>query len=273
MAVTATVQPYVSQPVSAFTTHKTISLDVDGAAGTVPVSLGVGSSTQFQTLSGSALANAVILAPGSEDRNLIEPQAGTNTALLVRPSVDNGNTFLNVQNAAGTVSIFNVSSPSGGQVLSVVSNNDGDVPLFIFPNGATGTQTEDLIATLNFDSGIFAQVRRWAIDGNSNMYWGDKTTTSARKQADIQRSWVDNTDATRKARIVHRVYDTAARETFREEATGAAPAIGFLGANAVVRQTNGTAAALAAITDANAKAFVTALSNGLVNLGLFAAPA
>jgi hypothetical protein len=48
--------------------------------------------------------------------------------------------------------------------------------------------------------------------------------------------------------------------------------IGFLGAPSVVRQTNGTAAQLAAITDANAKAFLTAISNGLVNLGLFAAP-
>lgn len=62
-------------------------------------------------------------------------------------------------------------------------------------------------------------------------------------------------------------------EPMRFETNGAAPLIGFLGANAVVRQTNGTAANLAAIADAPAKAFITALSTALVNLGLLAAPA
>jgi len=56
-------------------------------------------------------------------------------------------------------------------------------------------------------------------------------------------------------------------------AVGPGAKIGFLGAAPVVRQTNGTAADLAAIADAHVKAFLTAVSNGLVNLGLFAAPA
>lgn len=50
--------------------------------------------------------------------------------------------------------------------------------------------------------------------------------------SDITTTWVDATNATRKARVVHSVYDTAARESFREEASGSAAMIGFLGASA-----------------------------------------
>lgn len=43
-------------------------------------------------------------------------------------------------------------------------------------------------------------------------------------------TWIDNTHATRKARIVHNVYDTAAREFLRADATGSAAKVGILGA-------------------------------------------
>lgn len=55
--------------------------------------------------------------------------------------------------------------------------------------------------------------------------------------------------------------------------TATSQLLGFYNANPVAQQTNGTAADLAAIADAPAKAFVTALSTALVNLGLLAAPA
>ena len=185
----------------------------------------------FGTLPSGAisLAAAVILAPATANRNLIQPTADVG-AIQARPFADNGNTFVNVQNTAGSVSLFGVTAPTGGQVVAIASANTNDVPLFVFPQGSTGVQTEDLIATLNFDTGIFAQVRRWAIDGSSNMYWGDKTTTSARKQASIVRSWVDNTDATRKARLVLNVYDTAARGAIQLDTNGSAGLTTILGA-------------------------------------------
>jgi len=66
--------------------------------------------------------------------------------------------------------------------------------------------------------------------------------TTARPTLDITSSWATATDASRKARVVFNVYDTAAREAMRIEASGSAPMIGFLGASAVVRQaTTGTA--------------------------------
>jgi hypothetical protein len=66
---------------------------------------------------------------------------------------------------------------------------------------------------------------------------GRSSTTDGREQADFDTAWADSTDATRKARFVLRAWDTAAREVMRGEASGTAPMVGFLGANAVVRPT------------------------------------
>lgn len=47
-----------------------------------------------------------------------------------------------------------------------------------------------------------------------------QSSTSARERVDIDTGFIDNTDATRKYRLVKRVWDTAARETSREWADG-----------------------------------------------------
>jgi hypothetical protein len=78
-----------------------------------------------------------------------------------------------------------------------------------------------------------------------------KTSTTASQSAGLdQWLWVDATHATRKARRVWSVYDTAEREGFRIEASGAAPMIGFLGAGAVVRPTALTAQLTTVTADA-----------------------
>jgi hypothetical protein len=58
-----------------------------------------------------------------------------------------------------------------------------------------------------------------------------------RSAGTIEFSWVDATDATRKARARFTVYDTAEREAIRIEASGSAAMIGLLGANASARST------------------------------------
>lgn len=55
--------------------------------------------------------------------------------------------------------------------------------------------------------------------------------------ADRVAEWVDPATATRKGRVRFNVIDTATREGLRIEASGTAPMIGFLGANAVARAT------------------------------------
>jgi hypothetical protein len=56
-----------------------------------------------------------------------------------------------------------------------------------------------------------------------------QSSTSDRAQAAIDTSWVDSTDATRKARVTIKAYDTAAREGFRVEASGSVAKVGFYG--------------------------------------------
>jgi hypothetical protein len=100
---------------------------------------------------------------------------------------------------------------------------------------------------------------QWIVDAKS-------TTTAGRSQLSLTTTWVDPTDATRKARSQAFVYDTTYREAWRIEASGTAPMIGFLGANAVVRQTVSAAATDAATTQTLANSLRTAL----INLGLAA---
>lgn len=60
----------------------------------------------------------------------------------------------------------------------------------------------------------------------------NSTTTDSTDAADLTVTWATATHASRKARIVHNVFDTAAREALRLEASGSAAMIGFLGASA-----------------------------------------
>jgi hypothetical protein len=74
-------------------------------------------------------------------------------------------------------------------------------------------------------------------DGGSVLYNGKTSTTEAQSMAADQWLWVNATHASRKARRAFIVYDTAERECLRLEASGSASMIGFLGADAVIRQT------------------------------------
>jgi hypothetical protein len=81
----------------------------------------------------------------------------------------------------------------------------------------------------------FGSVTRWQLQSS---------TTTNRDAADLTTTWVTATDASRKARTVLSVYDTAAREVLRGEASGTAALVGFLGATAAARQTGDAGTAL-----------------------------
>jgi len=59
-----------------------------------------------------------------------------------------------------------------------------------------------------------------------------ETTVQLQRVAEIQGLWATATDASRKGRVVFNVYDTAAREALRLEASGAAAMLSFFGAAA-----------------------------------------
>ena len=71
--------------------------------------------------------------------------------------------------------------------------------------------------------------------------WGVSSTSTNRAQGDIDTAWADSTDATRKARVVLRAWDTAARECVRLEASGTAAMVGLYGTAATAQYaTTGT---------------------------------
>ena len=94
----------------------------------------------------------------------------------------------------------------------------------------------------------------------------ESSTTEFTSAADDITTWVVATHASRTARRVFSIYDTATREAMRMEASGTAPMIGFLGAAAVVRQTLSAAASDPGTTQTLANDLRTAL----INLGLAA---
>jgi len=110
------------------------------------------------------------------------------------------------------------------------------------------------------------QFSRGTASGKSTRYRvGIGTSASDLRDAfNTVYSWSDSTDATRKSRAIYQVFDTAARECMRMEASGSVAMLGFLGAVAVVRQTVGAAATDAATTQTLANNLRTAL----INLGL-----
>jgi hypothetical protein len=65
---------------------------------------------------------------------------------------------------------------------------------------------------------------------NGDFSMADATSNNNRRQFLIDTSWVDNTDATRKARVTGRVYDTAARDFFQAESDGTGANFSFFGA-------------------------------------------
>jgi hypothetical protein len=68
------------------------------------------------------------------------------------------------------------------------------------------------------------------------------TNSTYQQQGLISTSWIDATNASRKAKMSLSVYDTAARLGIEIEASGTAPMLGFYGVAPVVRATNAVAA-------------------------------
>lgn len=63
----------------------------------------------------------------------------------------------------------------------------------------------------------------------------DSSSNALRNVVTMRGEWIVATDASRTGRATFQVYDTAAREFMRADASGSAAMIGFLGATAVVR--------------------------------------
>lgn len=129
--------------------------------------------------------------------------------------------------------------------LTGVNTGDQDLSAYATLAGNTFSGTQAIAST---DAGTNNTVTLTSVNrassgtpavgfGVQHLVYLKSNNTSNRDAATDIIEWATATDASRKVRRRFNVYDTAAREALRLEASGSAAMIGFLGASAVVRQT------------------------------------
>lgn len=172
---------------------------------------------------------------------------GTNNAGIYHGSATTGSFTGNwfIYNEAGTQCYLGTGPVYIGSAAAI---NTDEVFQALKSTSATNAVTPGLVAGAN-STGTAA-----AGFGVSKLWTLESTTTNNTSAALEEVLWATATHASRKARRVFSIYDTAVRECMRMEADGSNPMIGFLGANAVARQTvtgsRGGNAALASLLTA-----------------------
>lgn len=168
------------------------------------------------------------IGAGSGTGDVVGPASATDEAIARFDST----TGKLIQNSSATLSDAGAITAPFVQATSGLSALYTDVLNNVMPNVASFIHTTSATPIAGFGVQISYSLK--------------STTTSTRIAGDVSVSWVDPTDASRKVRIVHNVYDTAIRECMRMEASGTAAMLGFLGATAVPQQTGDVGAALVA---------------------------
>jgi hypothetical protein len=138
-----------------------------------------------------------------------------------------------VIDAAPTSTTYNATGGSGtniaGADIGIAAGKgtgsalSGRVVFYTSPAGASGATLQTI-------------KERWSIPQAGSLNAWQESSVQTRQVLGIVPTLVVATDASRTGRAVFNVYDTAVREAMRIEASGTAPMIGFLGANAAVRQ-------------------------------------
>lgn len=96
--------------------------------------------------------------------------------------------------------------------------------------GATA-QTANSVAVEDVDGNALL-----AVDPAGNArWWALSSTVTLRQQSALDNTWIDSTDASRKARLVLSVYDTAAREALRLDTDGSRALVGLGGTTPTAR--------------------------------------
>lgn len=232
---------------------------------------------------GASPSGAVILAPASAGRNTIQPTVDTAEGLVIQGhSATQSARLLRVTDHTAVNSLLQVREPNTGNGFSVVAANGatGDVALWAL-NNISGDATP-VFQTISGDAAGNPQITSFEIGaGLTNNSPQAIVAYLPDSNGDQQRiaAWAPyfrvNTSGSYRGGLRISVQDHTT-DSVAMEATGDGagnPQVGFLGATAVSRQVGASAAGIAAITDANAKAAVSALQTALANLGLVTSPA
>lgn len=106
--------------------------------------------------------------------------------------------------------------------------------------------------------------------GTGLLLQGESSTTEDQAMARVSALWATATHASRKARSVWSVYDTAEREGIRIEASGTAPMLGVLGAAAIARQAHIADPSGGGTQDTEARTAINAILAALESFGFLA---
>ncbi len=214
---------------------------INGGGGSGITSIN-GDTTAAQVITSADLSVTIdVSTPGTIDLSVaaggsgdvVGPASATDTAI----ALFDGTTGKLLKNSAVTVSVggnvVTAGSVSGSAITGSTLHADKD-------SVATATAAELLTLTHN-STGTAA-----AGFGASESIYLSSSTTPDILAAAVETTWATATHASRKVRQVYSVYDTAAREALRLEASGSAAMLGVLGATAVIRQTGDAGSAMVA---------------------------
>lgn len=171
---------------------------------------------------------------------------------------------LEVSTAGNNVILDTSSSATSGNI-QIQSRANAAVPLSVLPlnTSSTNNMTAILIRRRN-------STTPGAGYGSHILFQARSSTTDDQDAARLSVTWATATHASRKARSVWSVYDTAEREGIRIEASGTAPMLGVLGASAIARQAHIADPSGGGTQDAEARTAINAILAALENFGFLA---
>lgn len=187
------------------------------------------------TLSGLRVRNQGTAQVTTSNAILIEAQsgAGTTNAILCQGGQSTFQT-----GAAATIAAVFQGAASQSANLVEYRDSSGNVNAYQGPIGQGKHSPRDAVTNAITTAMILGHNSSGtpAAGFGTQIQWQLKSsTTEDRSAMDASVEWVVATDASRTARAKWSIYDTAAREAMRIEASGSAAMIGFLGAAAIAR--------------------------------------
>lgn len=176
--------------------------------------------------SGLTVARTVSL-PDASGTAFLREDAGSNYSKLAPSSTP---VFAGVDTALISHAGSNIGiQPGSGYDFDIVLPGSTSKAHVNYTESVSGQVRSLLTLTKNTSASLVAG------EGQSIDWMGEDSTTADQQMAKRSTVWADPTHATRASRVIEAVYDTAARTCMVMEASGSAPMIGFLGANASAR--------------------------------------
>lgn len=178
-------------------------------------------------------------SPGAETQILADDVLYS----LVGQAWDNSSAFITLNQIRSVAETSITTSARDSSIRFIYVNDSGTVQQYHFfyrsgviSFGGLGvSNTNTVVDKLILDTRSTGTAA--AGFGAATLYQLESSTTNSQSAARFSVLWATATHASRKARIIQTVYDTAEREVWRGEADGSNPMIGFLGATAVTRPT------------------------------------